>query len=143
MRFLWTKIAGILPSLLLVACQRTIVIRVPEPPGSGPYIATFTAEPTVIRSGESTTLVWTVQGSASVVLEEAPSSLIGNEDGLLRRIGRFPESGHLEIRPARSMIYVLSCDNETGSACASITVRVTVEPPIPSESGPRQHGPLY
>lgn len=74
---------------------------------AAPVISTFTASPTVIPSGQSSRLVWTVNNAASLTLN-----------------GIAVTGASTTVTPAATTTYTLVASNSTGSAAASTTVTV-------------------
>jgi hypothetical protein len=96
---------------------------VPESPKS-PQIIQFVVEPRVIHSGETAVLRWSAQNASEVLLEEAvdPNARVR---AFFHTIGKFPPDGTLEVRPAVSTTYVVSCgDERIGCSSASVHVKV-------------------
>jgi hypothetical protein len=93
----------------------------------------FDVQPRVIAPGETAILRWSIKGATKVVIEEMPGS---KRD--LRKLGTFESTGSLEVRPKEATTYVVSCEGSTTYSCASVTVRVRVEPGVrpPSKSAP-------
>jgi len=84
----------------------------------------FDAEPSTIAPGETTTLYWNLQGAAKVTIESA-----GLKDtGSLQRIGTFGAVGSVKVRPDADTTYVITCEGGTTVTCASLTVRIRVQP---------------
>jgi len=101
--------------------------RVPNAAESlGSAIASFTASLKTVAPGEPVVLSWRVRGAEEVVLQGAPQAPADREEGMLKDIGKFPATGSVEVRPEKSMVYVLSCEGTKGSSCASLSVRVPV-----------------
>lgn len=89
-------------------------------------IVSFTATPRRVPPGATVTLEWVTRGMTSVALDWAPAA--DTQDNWRHR-GGLPASGSLEMKPDGDTVYVLSCETAGGgSACASSTVHVEVEP---------------
>lgn len=73
-------------------------------------ISSFTANPSYIQPGQSSTLSWTVNNTASVSI--SPSG------------GSVPNSGVYVVTPTYTTTYTLTASNSAGSAVASTTVTV-------------------
>lgn len=81
---------------------------------------TFTANPSSITAGQSSTLQWQINGSASVVIDNG--------------IGAVTPSGNLSVTPAQTTTYNLTAiapDGETLNLSTTITVTVAPPPPAP------------
>jgi len=78
-----------------------------------PTIASFTAVPTTITSGQSATLMWSVSGATSVSLS--------NGIGDVSTVTSHP------VAPTQSTTYTLTATNTGGSTTATATI--TVQPP--------------
>jgi hypothetical protein len=85
------------------------------PPPTAPVIASFTANPTNISAGQSSTLQWSVQNSTSVSIST---------------IGTVPATGTHSVSPAVTTAYTLTATNATGSTTATATVTVGSGNPI-------------
>jgi hypothetical protein len=88
-------------------------ITVPSSTTGVPVIANFTANPTTIAYGQSSTLQWNITGASSV--------------SITPNIGVVSSSGTqaVSVSPAASTTYILTATNSAGSATASTTVTVT------------------
>src|SRR3954451_7298296 len=83
-----------------------------------PTVAQFTAEPTSIQRGQSSTLRWEVSGNVtSVSIDNA--------------IGTVQNSGNRRVFPGDSTTYTLTATGPGGSVTGSATVTVTAPPPPP------------
>ncbi len=91
----------------------------PEPARpAAPTVAQFSAEPTSIQRGQSSTLRWEVSGSATSV-------------SLDQTIGTVQNTGNRRVFPSESTTYTLTATGPGGSTTASATVNVTAPPPPP------------
>ena len=90
-----------------------------ETPKSGaPVVAQFTAEPTTIQRGQSSTLRWEITGDVtSVSIDNA--------------IGTVQNTGNRRVFPTDSTTYTLTATGPGGSTTSSATVTVTSAPPPP------------
>ena len=85
---------------------------------NAPTVAQFTAEPTTIQRGQSSTLRWEVSGNVtSVSIDQA--------------IGTVQNTGNRRVFPNDSTTYTLTATGPGGSTTASATVSVTSAPPPP------------
>jgi phosphatidylinositol-3-phosphatase len=86
-----------------------------QPPPQQPTI-TFTAQPTSIVAGSSSTLSWTTTNATSVSIQG---------------LGTFAASGSTNVTPTATTTYSASAQGSGGTANASATVAVT-QPGVPS-----------
>lgn len=108
----------------------------PQPPAAttapettrpaAPVVATFSAEPTSIQRGQSSTLRWEVSGNVtSVSIDQA--------------IGTVQNTGNRRVFPSEATTYTLTATGPGGSTTASATVNVSSPapppPPPPDTSG--------
>jgi hypothetical protein len=89
--------------------------------GDLPRIIRFSAQPTRIDSGETSTLLWLVENADTVEISGG--------------LGMRSLAGTQDVSPAETITYVLTATNITGSVVAQATVNVNVIPPpqIPPE----------
>ncbi len=87
------------------------------PPPPRPTIASFSAEPTSIERGQSSTLTWSVSNSSSVSIDNG--------------IGAVQASGNRRVFPGNSTTYTLTATGPGGTQTATATVNVTEPPPPP------------
>jgi peptidoglycan-associated lipoprotein len=95
----------------------------PPPAPSAPVVAQFTAEPTSIQRGQSSTLRWQVNGNATAV-------------SIDQTIGTVQNTGNRRVFPSESTTYTLTATGPGGSTTASATVSVTAPPPPPEPPPP-------
>jgi peptidoglycan-associated lipoprotein len=98
----------------------------PPPPvaaPAAPVVAQFSAEPTSIQRGQSSTLRWQVNGSATGV-------------SIDHAIGAVQNTGSRNVFPSESTTYTLTATGPGGSTTASATISVTSPPPPPEPPGP-------
>ncbi len=89
----------------------------PRPPA--PTVAQFTAEPSSIQRGQSSTLRWEVTGDVtSVSIDNA--------------IGTVQNTGNRRVFPNDSTTYTLTATGPGGTTTGSVTVNVTAPPPPPT-----------
>lgn len=98
---------------------RTLTLNV-TPAGPKPSIVTFTAAPTSLVAGQSTTLAWTTTGATSLSI----SPLVGTVPG---------PNGTISIAPLATTTYKLTATNANGSTTKNVTVNVTPAPPVIAE----------
>jgi hypothetical protein len=90
-----------------------------------PTIVSFTVTPHKVRPGEPITLQWEVRGVRSLSLDWAPA--VDTRDHWQHRAD-LPPAGTLVMRPAESMVFVLTCEEGGGLTCASASVSVEMKP---------------
>jgi peptidoglycan-associated lipoprotein len=95
----------------------------PTPPAAVPVIAQFTAEPTNIQIGQSSTLRWQVNGDATGV-------------SIDQTIGTVQNTGSRRVFPSQPTTYTLTATGSGGSTTATVTVNVTEVPPPPTVRAP-------
>ncbi len=89
------------------------------PPTSAPTIASFTAAPSTITSGQSATLTWSVSGATSITING---------------IGDVSTVTSTSIAPTQTTTYTLTATNSGGSTTATATITVNAGTP-PSGGG--------
>ena len=88
----------------------------PVPPNRpAPVVSQFTAEPTSIQRGQSSTLRWEVTGDVSSV-------------SIDQTIGTVQNTGNRRVTPSDSTTYTLTATGHGGSTTSTATVSV-VSPP--------------
>jgi peptidoglycan-associated lipoprotein len=95
-----------------------VVDRTPPPPPAAPTVAQFTAEPTSIQRGQTSTLRWEVSGNVTGV-------------SINQGIGTVQSTGSSRVNPSDSTTYTLTATGPGGSTTASATVNVSAPPPPP------------
>jgi len=80
-----------------------------------PVISYFTASPTSITAGGSSTLSWSVSGATSVSINNG--------------VGGVTPSGSTIVSPASTVTYTLAATNAAGTVTGSVTVTVSAAPP--------------
>lgn len=84
-----------------------------------PMILSFTANPSTINAGQSSTLTWSVQNATTVNISPT--------------VGSVAENGSQSVSPASTTTYTITASNAAGqSATASATVTVNTTPVGPS-----------
>ena len=92
------------------------------PTAARPVIGSFTAEPSSISRGQSSTLSWTTSGATDMSIDQG--------------IGAVQGQGTRQVYPNNSTTYTLTIRGPGGSDSRSVTVTVsTPEPPPPSTTG--------
>ncbi len=94
----------------------TLTVNLPEP---APTINAFTATPTSITLGASTTLAWDVTGAASVAITASHGASPGNVTG-----------NSLVVSPTVNTTYTLAAANQNGDVTIR-SVNVVVTAPVP------------
>ncbi len=92
------------------------------PPAQKPVISTFTAEPTTIEKGQSSTLRWSISGATDMTIDQG--------------IGPVQSNGSRQVFPGNSTTYTLVANGPGGSDTRSVTVEVTTPPPPPPPPPP-------
>ncbi|MBL0211757.1 MAG: heparinase II/III family protein [Holophagaceae bacterium] len=84
----------------------TVTVTVPQPP----VISAFSASPSTIQSGQSSTLAWTVSGADSLTIAPAIGSVTGT---------------YVNVSPTATTTYTLTAANPAGNTTAVATVTVS------------------
>jgi len=95
----------------------------PPPPPAAPTVAQFTAEPTSIQRGQSSTLRWEVSGDVTSV-------------SINQGVGTVQRTGNQRVSPSDSTTYTLTATGAGGETTASATVSVSAPPPPPPPPPP-------
>ncbi len=95
----------------------------PAPTPTAPTVAQFSAEPTSIQRGQSSTLRWEVSGDVSGV-------------SIDQGLGTVQNTGSRTVSPSNSTTYVLSATGPGGTTTASATISVNSPPPPPPPPPP-------
>jgi len=91
----------------------------PPPASSAPTVAQFTAEPTSIQRGQSSTLRWEVAGNVTSV-------------SIDNGVGTVQGTGNRRVSPSDSTTYTLTATGPGGTRTATATVSVSAPaPPTP------------
>ncbi len=93
------------------------------PPPAAPSIAQFSAEPSSIQRGQSSTLRWQVNGDA-------------NNISINQGIGTVQATGNTRVSPTDPTTYTLTATGPGGTTTATATVSVTAPPPPPPPPPP-------
>jgi hypothetical protein len=103
----------LLAFLLIVACLPGCVYIPGELPGVSflPIAQNFEASPAVIKSGEYSTLSWSITGASKVFIDN--------------NIGNVAIKGTTPVSPAVTTFYTLTASNSSGSTTARTQVMVT------------------
>jgi len=95
----------------------------PPPPPAAPLVAQFTAEPSSIQRGQSSTLRWEVTGNVTSV-------------SINNGVGAVQATGNTRVNPSDSTTYTLTATGAGGTQTATATVTVTAPPPPPPPPPP-------
>src|SRR5450759_4549532 len=117
-------------AMFATGCKKKVPARAPPPPPppsvappapptpAAPTVAQFTAEPTSIQRGQTSTLRWEVTGSVTSV-------------SINQGIGTVQSTGSSRVSPSDSTTYTLTATGPGGSITGSATVNVSAPPPPP------------
>src|ERR1019366_9358690 len=94
------------------------VVQPPALTPAAPTVAQFTAEPTSIQRGQTSTLRWEVTGSVTSV-------------SIDQGLGTVQSTGSNRVNPSDSTTYTLTATGPGGSITGSATVNVSAPPPPP------------
>ena len=94
----------------------------PAPPAKAATISSFTAEPSTIIRGNSSTLRWSVSDATSITIDNG--------------IGTVSASGSRSVSPSDNTTYRMSAKGAAGDAVATVTVYVQAPPPPPPPPAP-------
>ena len=89
----------------------------PPTPTGYPVINSFTAIPSVISLGNSTTLSWNVSNATSISINHG--------------VGAVGSTGSIIVSPLTTITYMLTASNGYGSVTSTALVQVSGEPPVP------------
>ncbi len=90
---------------------------VTPPPPKAPVIGDFTAEPSSIERGQSSTLRWAVTGATSIAVNQG--------------IGTVQPNASRRVFPSETTTYELTASGPGGTVTRNATVNVTAPPPPP------------
>jgi len=102
-----------------VTCPVTVQVQTQTVPA--PRVLGFTANPTTITAGQSSTLTWSVENADTVEISG---------------IGNVPTSGSQSVSPTTTTTYVLTARNRTGMVQANAPITVNAPPVIPPTQQP-------
>lgn len=97
-----------------VTCSVTVQVT---PRGEAPRVVGFTANPTTITAGQSSTLSWNVERADTVEIST---------------LGTVTAQGTRQVTPAQTITYTLTARNQFGSSQAQATVTVNPAPVTPA-----------
>jgi uncharacterized protein YkwD/chitodextrinase len=92
------------------------------PTGQGPTIASFTATPSSVAAGQSTSLSWSVSGASSVAIDNG--------------VGDVSTVTSKTVFPSQTTTYTLTATNSAGSSVSRVTVTVTTPKDTQPPSAP-------
>jgi peptidoglycan-associated lipoprotein len=129
----WSVICiAILLSVFLASCKKKPppppppppppVVQAPPPPPAAPTINEFTAEPSSIERGQSSTLKWSTSNATQVSIGSG--------------VGTVQSSGSHAVYPSETTTYEMTATGPGGSVQRSVTVNVTAPPPPPPPPAP-------
>jgi peptidoglycan-associated lipoprotein len=95
----------------------------PPPTPPAPTVAAFSAEPTTIQRGQSSTLRWEVTGNVTSV-------------SIDQGVGTVQNNGNRRVSPSDSITYTLTATGPGGSSTGTATVNVSAPPPPPPPPPP-------
>jgi peptidoglycan-associated lipoprotein len=95
-----------------------VVVAPPPATPAAPTVAQFTAEPTSIQRGQTSTLRWEVTGGVTSV-------------SINQGIGTVQSTGSSRVSPSDSTTYTLTATGPGGSTTGTATVNVSAPPPPP------------
>ncbi|HEY4479069.1 MAG TPA: polysaccharide deacetylase family protein [Candidatus Paceibacterota bacterium] len=93
-----------------------------ETPVTAPIISSFSATPSSIAIGNSSTLSWQVTNASSISIDQS--------------IGPVSALGSRLVTPSANTSYTLTASNSGGSVSQTVTISVTNEPPPPPPPTP-------
>jgi peptidoglycan-associated lipoprotein len=99
------------------------VVQPPPPAPVAPTVSQFTAEPSSIQRGQSSTLRWEVTGAVTSV-------------SINQGVGTVQSTGNSRVSPSDSTTYTLTATGPGGSTTSSATVNVSAPPPPPPPPPP-------
>ncbi len=79
------------------------------------------AWPRVIAKGQTATLSWFNPRGSEVLIEQAPDDR--RRRPLLLPVGHFPAKGSIQVAPATTTMYVISCGEVRCAESITVTVR--------------------
>jgi hypothetical protein len=97
--------------------QATCTITVQVTQGQMARIVRFTANPTQISAGQSSTLMWEVENATEVSISS---------------VGNVQPSGTQQVQPTQTTTYTLTARNQAGEVTATATVAVAEQPGAPT-----------
>ena len=135
---LYGKMSAVLLALVLIAfasgCKKKVPPPPPPPPPQQqapepvarverPTINNFTAEPSTIERGQSSTLSWSISNATDMSISSG--------------IGAVQSQGQRQVFPTNTTTYTLTARGPGGNDSRSVTVTVSSAPPPPPPPAPR------
>src|SRR5580704_16790547 len=129
---LYGKLSAVLLALMLLAfasgCKKKVPPPPPPPPPAPtspetvarvdrPVINSFTAEPSSIERGQSSTLSWSISNATDMSISQG--------------IGSVQSQGQRQVFPTSTTTYTLTARGPGGNDSRSVTVSVSTPPPPP------------
>ena len=111
-----TSSQSTVPSTMMSAPTSVSTLSVEPPPVSLPVITSFTASPSTVAAGQSSTLQWNVTGASSVSIDQG--------------IGNVSPGGTKPVTPATTTTYTITATNGSGSAKLVATINVNPASPV-------------
>ena len=105
------------------------VEKQPPPAPRAPVVSQFTAEPSTIQRGQSSTLRWEVSGDVTSV-------------SIDQGIGTVQSAGNRRVSPGESTTFTLTAAGPGGNTTSMATVTVTSPPPPPPPPTPEVKRPI-
>jgi peptidoglycan-associated lipoprotein len=134
---LYRKMSAVLLAFVLIAAASGCKKKVPPPPPPPPVaerapepaprvdrptINNFTAEPSTIERGQSSTLSWSISNATDMSINSG--------------IGAVQSQGQRQVFPTNTTTYALTVRGPGGTDSRSVTVTVSTAPPPPPPSAP-------
>jgi hypothetical protein len=95
-----------------ILATTTLTVSGTPPSVDTPVVKSFTADPYVIRKGESSVLKWQTVGGSSIVIDKELSSMY------------WPAEGTTQVSPAVTTTYMLTVTSPDGGQFQTVTVNV-------------------
>jgi peptidoglycan-associated lipoprotein len=89
----------------------------PPPPAAAAVINSFTAEPSTVQAGQSSTLRWSISNATDMTIDNG--------------VGAVQSNGQRQVFPRASTSYTLTARGPGGMDSRSVTVEVSSPPPPP------------
>jgi len=129
---LYDKLGAVLLALVLIAfasgCKKKVPPPPPPPPPApaapapvarveAPMISSFTAEPSSIERGQSSTLRWSISNATDMSINQG--------------VGAVQSQGQRQVFPTSTTTYTLTARGPGGNDSRAVTVTVSTPPPPP------------
>jgi hypothetical protein len=96
---------------------KSVSLKVVPPPPAKPVIESFSAEPNVIQSGQTATLIWSVRDATGVSIGPG--------------VGLVPTRGQKTVQPISTVEYALRASGPGGTDSRNVSITVTPPPSPP------------